>query len=95
VLKAHVERLCGLVVRVPDYGFRGPRFHSRRYQIFGEALGLERGPLSLLRIIEERLECENNDTGLENRSYRPWGSVVLIKRDPSTRKFGTAPTNGG
>jgi hypothetical protein len=29
-----VDRLCGLVVRVPDYRFRGDGFDSRRYQIF-------------------------------------------------------------
>jgi hypothetical protein len=29
-----VDRLCGLVVRVPGYRSRGPRFDSRRYQIF-------------------------------------------------------------
>jgi hypothetical protein len=31
---------------------RGPGFDSRRYQIFCEVVGLERGPLSLVRIIE-------------------------------------------
>jgi hypothetical protein len=28
------DRLCGLVVTVPDYISRGPRFDFRRYQIF-------------------------------------------------------------
>jgi hypothetical protein len=28
-----VDRLCDLVVRVPGYRSRGPRFDSRRYQI--------------------------------------------------------------
>jgi hypothetical protein len=51
-----VDRLCGLVARVPDYRFRGPGFDSRRYQIFWEVVGLERGPLNLVRIIEELLE---------------------------------------
>jgi hypothetical protein len=50
------DRLCGLVVRVPGYISRGPGFDSRRYQIFLEVVGLERGPLSLVRIIEELLE---------------------------------------
>ena len=29
-----VDRLCGLVVRVSGYRYRGPRFDPRRYQIF-------------------------------------------------------------
>jgi hypothetical protein len=40
------DRHCGLVVRVPGYRSRGPRFDSRRYQIFWEVVGLERGPQS-------------------------------------------------
>jgi hypothetical protein len=51
-----MDRLCGLVVIIPGYRSRGPGFVSRRYQIFWEVLGLERGPLSLVRIIEELLE---------------------------------------
>jgi hypothetical protein len=50
------DRLCGLVVRVSGYRSRGIGFDSRRYQIFSEVVGLERGPLSLVRIIEELLE---------------------------------------
>jgi hypothetical protein len=57
--------LCGLVVRVlvtdPDVGF-----DSRRYQIFLEAVGLERGPLSLVRLTEELLERKSSSSGLEN-----------------------------
>jgi hypothetical protein len=48
-----MDRLCGLVVRVPGYRSRGPVFDSRHYQIFWEVAGLERGPLSLVRITEE------------------------------------------
>jgi hypothetical protein len=44
------------VVRVPSYRYRGPGFDSRHYQIFREVVGLERGPLSLVRITEEILE---------------------------------------
>jgi hypothetical protein len=40
------DRHCGLVVR-------GPGFDSPRYQIFWEVVGLERGPLWLVRITEE------------------------------------------
>jgi len=28
------DRFCGLVVRVSGYGYRGPEFDPRRYQIF-------------------------------------------------------------
>jgi hypothetical protein len=35
---------------------RGPGFDSRRYQIFCVAVGLERDPLSLVRINEDLLE---------------------------------------
>jgi hypothetical protein len=48
--------LCCLVVRVPGYRSRGLGFDSRRYQVFCEVVGLERGSLSLVRIIEELLE---------------------------------------
>jgi hypothetical protein len=51
-----IDHLCGLVVRVPGYRSRGPGFDPQRYQIFWEVVGLERGPLSLVRIIEELLE---------------------------------------
>jgi hypothetical protein len=61
------DSLCGLVVRVSGYRFRGPGFDSRRYQIFWEVVCLERGPLSLVRIIEELLELKSSGSGLENR----------------------------
>jgi hypothetical protein len=40
------NRRCDLVARAP----------SRRYQILGEIVGLERGPPSPVRIIEDLLE---------------------------------------
>jgi hypothetical protein len=49
------DRLCGLVVTVPGYRSRYPGFDSRRSQIFWEVVGLERGPLSLMKITEELL----------------------------------------
>jgi hypothetical protein len=51
-----LDRLCGLVVRVRGYKSRGRGFDYRRYQIFSEVVGLQRGPLRLLRITEELLE---------------------------------------
>jgi hypothetical protein len=49
---------CGLVARVSGYRSRVPGFDSRRYQICWEVVGLERGPLSLVRITEELLESK-------------------------------------
>jgi hypothetical protein len=43
------------VIRVPGYRSRGSGFDSRRYHVF-LIVGLERGSLSLMRIIEEILE---------------------------------------
>jgi hypothetical protein len=50
-------------------------FDSRRYQIFSEAAGLERGPLNLVITTEELLERKSSGSGLENRKYG--------RRDPS------------
>jgi hypothetical protein len=62
-------RLCGLVVRVPGYRYRGLRFQSRGYQIFREVVGLERGPFNRVSIIEELLERKSSGSGLECREY--------------------------
>jgi hypothetical protein len=72
--------LCGLVV-----GFclqiQRSEFHSRRYQIFWEVVGLERGPLSLVSTIEELLGRKSSGSGLEIREY--------FRRDPSRWLRGT------
>jgi hypothetical protein len=57
------DRLCGLVIRVPGYRSRGPGFDSWRCQIFCEIVGLERSPLSLVRIIEELLQWKSSGSG--------------------------------
>jgi hypothetical protein len=71
-------------------------FDSRRYQIFWEVMGLERGPLSLVSAIEELFAIKSSSSGLENREYRC--------RDPSRWPRGihyphklalTSPTSGG
>jgi hypothetical protein len=62
------------MVRVSGYKSRGTGFDSRRYQILGDVVSLERGLLSLVSTIEELLE-RNSGSGLENRKY--------ARRDPS------------
>jgi hypothetical protein len=47
---------CDLVVRVPGCKPRGPGFDSQRYKIFHVAVGVEWGPLSLMRINQELLQ---------------------------------------
>jgi hypothetical protein len=92
VLPSHIvstDRLCGLAVRVPCYRSRGPGFDFRLYQIFWEVVGVERGPLSLVRRIVELLEWNSSCSDLENRNYRPWGIVALTTRHPLSAKFGT------
>jgi hypothetical protein len=73
-----------------------PEFDSRRYHIFWEVVGLERGPLSLVITIEELLEIKSSCSGLEIREYG--------RKDPSGWTRGTlypqkltltSPTSGG
>jgi hypothetical protein len=64
------DRLCGLVVRVLGYRSRGPGFDSLHHQIFLEVVGLERGPLSLVRISEELFEWKSSGSGLEYVAIR-------------------------
>jgi hypothetical protein len=61
-----LDGFCGVVVRVPGCRLIGPVLDSRRYLIFGVAVGLERGPLSLVSINEELLEKISSGSGLEN-----------------------------
>jgi hypothetical protein len=71
-------------------------FDSRRYHIFWEVMGLERGPFSLVSTTEELLEKTSSGSGLESREYG--------RRDPSRWPRGTlypqkmtltSPTSGG
>jgi hypothetical protein len=79
-LRSIFDRICGLVVKVPGYRSRGPGFGSRRYQIFWEVVGLERGPLCLVSTIEELLGRKSSGPGLESREYG--------RRDPSRWPLG-------
>jgi hypothetical protein len=64
----HIDRLCGLVVRVPGYRSRGSRFDSRALQE-KKLVGLERSPLSLVSTTEELLGRNSSGSGLEIREY--------------------------
>jgi hypothetical protein len=78
------DRLCGLVVRVPGYRSRGPGFDTRRYKISWEVVGLERGQISLMRIIEELLERKSSGSGLENPRLT---AVGIRSADHATRSI--------
>jgi hypothetical protein len=66
-IKKDRDRLCGQVVKVPGYRSRGHGFDSRRYWTFWEAVGLERGPFSLVSATEELLGINCNGSCLEIR----------------------------
>jgi hypothetical protein len=71
-------------------------FDSRRYQIFREVVGLERGPLSLMMIIEELLEWKSSGSGQENR-INDRGDPLRWPRDTHyPQKLALpSPTSGG
>jgi hypothetical protein len=91
------DRLCGLVVRVSGYRSRGPGFDSRRFQIFWEAVGLERGPLST-REYNWGATWNSSGFGQENREYDrgdtlPWPrntlypqTLVLLRQEAAVAR---------
>jgi hypothetical protein len=50
----YTDLLCGLVVRVPGYRSRGPGSITGATRFFWEVVGLERGPLNLVRKFDSR-----------------------------------------
>jgi hypothetical protein len=64
-----IDCLCGLVIRIPGCRSKGPRFDTRRYQIFWEVVGLEQGLLSLVTKTQELFGNNSSGSGLENREY--------------------------
>jgi hypothetical protein len=90
------DRLCGLVFRVPGYRSRGPGFGSRYYQIFWEVVCLERGPLSLVGIIEGLLEWKSSGSSQENRINGREDPLRWPRNTLYPRKLAlTSPTSGG
>jgi hypothetical protein len=87
--------LCGLVVTVPGYRSRDLGFDCRRYQIFWEVVGLERGPVSLVRRSEELFQG-NSDSGLETE-INGHGDSLRWPRDTiyPLKLVLTSPTSGG
>jgi hypothetical protein len=71
---------------------------SRRYQIFWEVVGLERGPLRLVSATEELLERKSSGSGLENREYGrmdpsrwPRGTLYPQKLELTSPRSGGRP----
>jgi hypothetical protein len=89
-------RLCGLLIRISGYRFRGPGFDSRLHQFFWEVVGLERGPLSLVNTIEELLGRKSSGSGLENREYGLRDPSRYQRDTPLSLKLAlTSLTSGG
>jgi hypothetical protein len=62
---------------------------SRRYQIFWEVVGLERGPLSLVSTIKQLLETKSSGSGLEIREYGRMDPSRWQRNTPLSAKVGT------
>jgi hypothetical protein len=92
LIHVYKDRLCVLVVRVPGYRSRGPGFDSWRYQIFWEVVGMERSPLSLVRIMNGKVAAP----GLENRDYGRWDPLRWPRDSLYQLKLAlTSPTSCG
>jgi hypothetical protein len=91
------DRLCVIMVTVPCYITRYPGFDSRRYQIFWEVVGVERGPLSLVCITEELLEFKNSGTGSRKPTLTAvWDPLRWPRDNFHPQKLAlTSPTCGG
>jgi hypothetical protein len=70
---SYVDRLCGLLVRLPVCRPRDPGIDSRRCQIFWVVVGLERGPLSPWEDKWGATWKKISDFYLENWDKWPWG----------------------
>jgi hypothetical protein len=82
-----IDRIYGLVVRVPGIKIQRYGFESWRYHIFWEVVGLERGPLVITS--EELLERKSRGSGLENRHYGRRNPPSWLRYTPLTTNVGT------
>jgi hypothetical protein len=64
-------------------------FDSRRYQIFWEVVGLERGPLSLVSAMEELLERKSSWSSIEIEITAVRDPPRWLRNTPLTAKVGT------
>jgi hypothetical protein len=80
------DRLCGLVVRVPGYRSTYPGVDFRRYQIFWDIVGLERGPLSLVIIPKELVEWKSSSSRSRKSRSTAMGIHCTEHVTPSIRK---------
>jgi hypothetical protein len=88
VLELYI-RLCGPAVRDPGYRSRDPGLDLRRYHIFCEIVGLERGPLSLVRITEELLEWKGSGFGSRKSRLTAVGMHYADNATSSIHKIDT------
>jgi hypothetical protein len=86
-----------LEARVPGYRSRGPGFDSRLYRIFWQAVGLKRGPLSLVRITEELYEWRKWQLRSRKSRLTAMGIRCIDHAIPLYRQIlsVTSPTWGG
>jgi hypothetical protein len=89
VLWTKVDRLCGLVVRVSGYRARGTSSIPGTTRFSFGAVGLERGPLSLVSTTEELLEIKNSGSSLENREYCRRDASLRLHDTPLSAKLRT------
>jgi hypothetical protein len=70
-------------------------FDSRRYQIFWEVMGLERGPLTPVSTTEELLRRNSSGSDLENREYGSGDPLRWPRGSLYPQTFAlTSPTSG-
>jgi hypothetical protein len=79
------DRFCGLVIRIPNYRYRGSEFNFLRYQIFWKVVGLEQ-------------PHEDNWGATWKKQFQLWprnlrlmavGMCCILHATPSTHKVNT------